>query len=344
MNISDKFKEIIAEYISKNYTSGEILEHITQVTTEMLDNKVDLSNLMKLGQVYIDTEKTYTPLNNNSLTEARDNLYKQYKINFEDDERILENTLYDLSFYDKLIDYDGTSVPFLLNQVIMILSTYANLLVKWSEQKKLDSLNRTIAHTSSTTPEKMLSPLNPYIKDNPYTNTMKTKVLRNICEDFIEDPYSLDYALSYLRYLEPKDFKNIEIDKVDAFYESLQFINSNGQVDKKDIFNSLKIQISKLYLKDDVFQLLLKHDKHISKEKLAKHIDVIMEHIFEIKSTTKPSKLGTPTQVRTHYEGIPLLEYTRKGKEKKHPMLDDTEFFDELSEKIKGKVPPKQSC
>ena len=336
--------EIINEYASKGYTPEETLEHITKIANKMLDNEVDLSSLIKLGQVYLDAGKTYPSLDNNTLTKARNNLYKLYEIDFEDNERILENTLYELCQYDKLIDYDGVSVPFLLNQIIMTIGIYANLLETWATQKKLDSLNRTLAHTSSTTPEKMLSPLNPYVKDNPYTNAMQTKVLRNICKDFIEDSYSMDYALSYLRYLNPKDFKKMDKEKVDALYKSTKFINSNGQVSKEHIFNSLKIQISKLYLQNDIFQTILKHDKHISKEKLARHIDVIMEHIFEIKSTTKPSKLGSPTQVRTHYEGIPLLEYIRKGKERKHPMLEDTEVLNELSENIKGKVPLKRSC
>ena len=336
-------QDVITEYTSQGYTPEETLEHITKIANDMLDNEVDLSNLMKLGQVYIDAEKTYVPLNDNALTEARDNLYKQYEIDFENSERILENTLYELSKYDKLIDYDGVTVPFLLNQVLGTLFIYANLFLTWADQKKLDSLNRTIAHTSSTTTKKMLSPLNPYIKDNPYTSAMSTKVLRNIYEDFIEDPYGTDYALSHLRLLDPDDFKKMEKEKVDAFYQSTKFINSNGQVEKKDIFNSLKIQISRLYLQNDVFQIILKDDKHISKEKLARHIDVIMEHVFETKSTTRAPKLGTPTQVRTYYEGIPLLEYTRKGKEKKHPMLEDPTILNELSEKIKGKVPPKQS-
>lgn len=340
---NNQLKDIINEYTSKGYTAKETLDHITKIANDTIDNKVDLSNLMNLGQVYIDVEKVYTPLNNDALTEGRNNLYKSYEIDFEDDERILENTLYELSLYDKLIDYDGLAVPFLLNQTIGMIVIYANLLETWAKQKKLDSLDRTIAHTSSTTAKKMLSPLNPYIKDNPYTPAMQTKVLRNIYEDFIEDSYEIDYALSYLRYLDPKDFKKIEKEKVDAFYTSIKFINSNGQVEKKDIFNSLRIQLSRLYLKDDVFQVLLKHDKHISKEKLAKHIDVIMEHLFEIRSNTNPKKLGSPIQVRTHYEGIPLLEYTRKGKEKIHPMLKDPTIINELSEKIKGKVPPKQS-
>jgi len=249
-------QETIKEYIDKGYTTEEILEHITKIANDMLDNEVDLSNLMKLGQVYIDAEKTYPPLNNNALTQARNNLYNLYEIDFEDDERILNNTLYELCQYDKLIEYDGLSVPFLLNQVIMTIGIYANLLETWATQKKLDSLNRTIAHTSSTTSKKMLSPLNPYIKDNPYTNAMQTKVLRNICEDFIEDSYSMDYALSYLRHLDPKDFKKIEKDKVDALYSSFKFINSNGQVSKEHIFNSLKIQLSKLYLQNDIFQII----------------------------------------------------------------------------------------
>lgn len=339
--MNEQLKEIIAEYASKGYTSQEALDHITKTVNDMLDNKVDLSNLMKPAQIYIDAEKTYTPLNDDALTVARDNLYKQYEIDFEDNEHILENTLYELSQYDKLIDYDGATVPFLLNQVIAMIFTSANLLETWAKQKKLDSLNRTIAHTSSTTPKKMLAPLNPYVKDNPFTPEVQTKVLRNIYDDFIEDSYGMDYVLSYIRYMDPKDFKKIDKEKVDAFYKSTQFINSNGQVEIKDILNSLKIQISKLYLKNDVFQIILKHDKHISKEKLANYIDVIIEHGFETKSNTSPKKLGNPIQVRTHYEGIALVEYTRKGKEKIHPMYEDPELLNELTEKIKGKVPPK---
>ncbi len=112
-----EIQEIINEYVSKGYTSDETLKHITKITNEILDNKVNLSNLMNLGQVYIDAEKTYTPLDNNALTQARNNLYNLYEIAFEDDERILDNTLYELSQYDKLIDYDGKEIVIPTNKI-----------------------------------------------------------------------------------------------------------------------------------------------------------------------------------------------------------------------------------
>ena len=46
---NDQLQEIITEYTSKGYTSEEILEHITKIANEMINNEVDLSNLMKLA-------------------------------------------------------------------------------------------------------------------------------------------------------------------------------------------------------------------------------------------------------------------------------------------------------
>ena len=42
-------QEIIKEYIEKGYSTEEALEHIIELSNDMFDNEVDLSNLMKLA-------------------------------------------------------------------------------------------------------------------------------------------------------------------------------------------------------------------------------------------------------------------------------------------------------
>lgn len=337
------FQEIITEYISKGYTLEEILDHFTQIANEMVDNEVDFFEFKRLTQPFLDMDKTYLPLNGEELDDARNNLYKQYEIAFDEDEKIIENSFYELSKFDKLIKQNGQPIPYLLNQLLISIANYIKLLETWTNQRKLDTLNRTIAHTSSTTPEKMLSPLNPFLKENNFNTAAQVKVLQNISKEFINDPYKLNISLATVRQLAPESFQTLEQDKVKAFFNATNFLNSTGQVHYKDIINSLKIFISVLYLKEGFFQKVLKTKKHISKEKLATHIDVFITHLFEINSHTSPTKLGSSYQVRMYYEDIPIYEYVRKGKEKKHPMLNDQELMDEISEKIKGKVPPKHS-
>lgn len=338
------FQEVIQECFDKGYTSEEIINHIMSIGNEMINDEVDISELLKeIAQPFIDLKKVYDPSNSDELDNALENLYTNHDIKFDEDERMLENTFKYLSQYDKLIIKDGKAIPFILDLLINSLLEYASIYVIWEKTKKENGLKRTIAHTSSTICSKMLSPLHPYLKENAFMNETQTKTLKNIYDAFNNDPYEMNFVFWQLRFLKPENLKVIDREKFDVVYKSTEFLNSAGQVHKKDITNSLIIQITQLYLKDSMFQKALNLKKHISKENLAIHIDVILRYVFHVNSNAKSNKFGQPIQIRTNYEGVPLFEYIRKGQEKKHPVLNDKEFMNKFSEKIKGKLPPKHS-
>lgn len=340
----ESIQEPMQEYFVKGYTLEEIINHIISIGNEMLDNEVDISSFVKeMGQPFMDLKNTYLPKDKKEFDIALKNLYKNYDIKFDEDERMLKNTFKYLSQYDKLIIKDGKAIPFILDLLINYLLEYASIYAIWEKTKKENGLKRTIAHTSSTICSKMLSPLNPYLKENAFMNETQTKTLKNIYDAFNNDPYEMNFILWQLRFLKPENFKVINREKFDIVYKSTEFLNSAGQVHKKDITNSLIIQITQLYLKDSMFQKALNLKKHISKENLAIHIDVILRYVFHVNSNAKSNKFGQPIQIRTNYEGVPLFEYIRKGQEKKHPVLNDKEFINKFSEKIKGKLPPKHS-
>ena len=333
----DQIKTFAIQYLQDGNTIEELTDHILISSEELLDNEVNLSSLKEMFQPLADLPKTYKPDRKNESKEALDNLFNLHKINFEDEYIVVKNVFIDLLKYDKLIVKDGIPIPFLLDQLLQIIATYMNLLESWNNyNKEADTIKRTIALSTSNSPEKMLSPLKPYLKQNDFNNEKERVALETICEAYKNDSYEIDFALSSVGLLSPDNFPGLEVEQVNALFKSLKFMNSSAPVEKKDIINSLKIQISLLYLEDNLSQKALQLDKHVSKEVLASYIDVIIEYLLELKSTTSASKLGNPIQVRTNFDMVPLFEYTKKNSKKTHPAFKDEEFINELLEKFKG--------
>ncbi|PHM17523.1 MAG: hypothetical protein CJD30_06390, partial [Sulfuricurvum sp. PD_MW2] len=259
-----------------------------------------------------------------------------------DETGILENTLYNLSEYDKLIEVDGKLVPVLLNQLFDIFSLYSEMLrVRENYYKKSDSLDRTTALNSSNNTEKTLVPLSPYMKENMHNGIVKPRVYKNVVSDYIKDPYATDHILSAIKHFGIEKMKCASPEEIQALEFIGGYINSTLRVEKKDIINSLKISISQLYLKNSYIQKIVGLEHHLPLETLASYIDHFLGYIFKIdtkKKKTDHRKFKQPIQVRTHFDCVPLFEYVRKGKVKNIPALEDTEFLYEFQEKIKVKI------
>jgi len=338
----NNFIETFVEYNKNGYTINELFNFIIKASEEMLDNEVDLTELRKEFELFNDIQKTYTLIDSNELPQSVRNLFELYNLNYKNEDQILKTTYDELVKYDKLIDKYGSTIPFVFNQLTGLIASYLDLLKKWDEHsQEIDSLKRTIALSLSNSVQKMLSPMNPYIKDNMFTNEKTNKVFKNIYENYMDDSYSTNLALSAINLINPSDFKNVATEKIEALYQSSVFINSALPIKKKDIIASLKIHISLLYQNNSPLLPSFKLDKYISKEKLASHIDVILQYVFEIDSKTNIKKLGSAVQIRTHFDNVPLYEYQRKGKIKEHPVLKDEEFLNQFLEIFKGIIPTK---
>lgn len=331
---------------SQSLKFEDVLEIIVDVALDLFQDEIDTnslkSHLHHLCEPIILLRNSRAPTIPDEMKIAVDDLLSNHKIDQIDNGNVLKNCFHELSNYDKLVEINGTIKPVLLNMLFDFIILYSEMLDEHrSYEKELDSINRTIALSTSHSPQRMLYPLNPYLKSNLHNGDVKPQIYSNIIESFKDNPYATDFALSAVRLLGTDSFINIEQEKITAFDFASQFANSSKAVHKKDIINSFSIQLSMFYLKDHFFQKLLNMEKHIPHEQLAFCIDLILGYFFNIntlKKKTDPRKFKKKVQVRTHFDTIPLYEYIRKGKEKEHPALQDYVLMHEIQEKIKGKI------
>lgn len=324
----------------------DIVDIVVEAGEELIGDYINRdafkNYILDSTKIFINIRKSFYPHSSTNMKRAVDDLLKVYNVESIDNGNLLKNCFYELSEYDKLIDVDGRVTPVILNEVFEIISLYKMLIsshIAYSKSK--DSIDRTIALSTSHTPKNMLLPLKPYIRINLHNGETRPKVYSNIVESYIKDPYGTDFVLSIVRSLGLSNLMNIDSDKLLALEFASQFANSSTPVHKKDIVTSLKIVISALYLNNNIFQTLLRLDKHIPHERLAANIDLILSYFFDIDTTKKRTshrKFKDSIQIRTHFNMIPLYEYVRKGKEKVNPVLEDKDLMRLFQEKIKVKI------
>lgn len=324
----------------------EIIDIIIEAGLGVVEDEIDRTQLknylLAAFEPLILMHKSFSPVSPLDMENAVEDLLKTYDVKSIDNGDLLKTCFYELSQYDKLVEVDGKIVPVLLSQLFDLIAVYRELMTTHKEyEKATDSIDRTIALSTSHTPEKMLAPLNPYLKKNLHNGEIKPEVYGSVLKSYTDDPYTTDFALSAMRLLGADSLLNTDPEKISAFNFVSQFANSSLQVHTKDIIKSLRIAISMLYLKDHFFQKQLGLEHHIPYEKLAAHIDLILGYFFSIdtqKKKTDPRKFNSKIQIRTNFDTVPLYEYARKGKEKIYPVLEDAEFLYEFQEKIKGKI------
>jgi|GEM_PF-5378106 len=341
----EALKKLTADLMSLS-NFDEIVHILIESATEVVEDEIDRTQFKSYISAFLEPfvliRKSFSPVAPLEMENAVDDLLKTHDVGSIDEGDLLKTCFHELAQYDKLVKIDGKIAPVLLSQLFDLMTVYKELLAVHKKYgKEADSLDRTIALSTSHTPEKMLVPLNPYLKKNLHNGEIKPEVYENIINAYKDDPYATDFALSAMRSLGADSLLDIDPERILAFDFASQFANSSLQVHTKDIIKSLKIAISLLYLKDHMYQKLLGLEHHIPHEKLAAHIDLILGYVFDIdtqKKKTDPRKFKSKIQIRTHFDTVPLYEYARKGKEKAYPVIENTEFVYELQEKIKGKI------
>lgn len=344
--LHDNIFLIATQAIQSGLSVEQIIDLILEAGIEVTTSEIDPIQL----KAYLDAQlqpilqirKSQLPASKKEMKSAVKNLLKIHEFKIIDETGILENTLYKLSEYDKLIEVNNRFIPVILSQLFDIFSLYIRMLkVHDIYYKKSDTLERTTALNSSNSTDKALVPLSPYMKKNIHNGAIKPNVYKNVVSAYIEDPYATDYALSAIKLFGIEKMKYANPEEIQALEFIGGYINSTLRVEKKDIINSLKITISHLYLKNSPLQKMLGLNHHLPQETLASCIDHCLGYIFKIdtkKKKTDHKKFKQPIQVRTHFDCVPLLEYVRKGKVKNNPIFEDTEFLHKFQEKIKVKI------
>jgi len=320
----------------------QLLLALRESCDEYLEYSINLDSFMSTLEVYFDICNTRPFQNDSERKLAFDNTIKEYlDDNILADSPILLETFDFLSKHDRIAIKNNQPFLYLFDMFLDNLVQHSLLIEKYNNDKKeLDTINKTIALSTSHSPSKMVSPINKLTKQNILNkDNISSKVLSTIRDDFINNKYLTNFYLTGFSVFQPNDFIGFDKEPINALYNSKKFFNSAVPIEIKDILHSIQTYFIVLYMSTSIFTKMLKIDKPMSLEQLGLHLHVIMEHIFETKKSIIVDNINKKEfQIRTYYEDYPLLEVVRKGKKRINPIYQMQDYHNIL-EKIKGKLP-----
>lgn len=252
---------------------------------------------------YIDIQKNSKILN--ASEDEKNHLFNLLLEKYSDvvllKEPILKNELHQLMKVDKIFIYKNKKTLLYLDKLLSIIYNYDNLIKYWKYLKPLNTIDRTVALSNSNTILKRISPINKLTESHKYQN----KILKNIKDAYIENPYQANFILSIANIFSDsnKDLKLISDNAI--------FINSSENILLNDLYKSLKIEILQLYR--DI----------LSKINTINLIDIVIQHFTNNTSSTNSNIFKKEFILKTIFEGYPIYKYKDK---KDRQFIDDNEL------------------
>lgn len=321
---------------------NQLVIALKKVCEDYLEYSVNLDDFMSRLEVYFDMSNSRSFQDDIERKLALNNTIKEhYYENIFLDLPILLETFDFLSKHDKIIIRNDKPLLYLFDTFLDDLTQHTRLIEKYNTDKeKIDTIDKTIALSTSHSPSKMVSPINKLTKQNILTkDDVSCKALASVRDDFIKDKYLTNFYLTSFGAFQPNDFIGFDKEPINALYNSKKFFNSAVPIEIKDILHSIQAYFIILYMSTSIFTKMLQIEKPISLEELGLHLNVIMEHIFETKKSIIVDNIYKKEfQIRTYYEDYPLLEVVRKGKKRTNSIYQMPDYHN-LLEKIKGKLP-----
>lgn len=340
----------LLEYISKlkqtGYSDEELLllisDNFSEYSKEDLEEKTISSILNPLIEVY-STRKLDVDENRENILKST--LHKYFEPNTEN-YTIVKNNLLELSLYDKVIERDNIKYFFLIDMLLMNYILHFNALEEYDILKKQNDINLSgVALSSSTTVEAIISKQHNAVKTtlDSMPNNKELKLRDKVYKEYLRNPHSANKSLHIVNLL--GGLKSLSDEENEYISNARKVINSAFPFENKEIYKSANILILLFFRADSMWIKELKSEKVISNNKLIEINEVFMENIFETKNKLTKDNVSQAIQVRTDYDLTPLYEFRNDSNIKIHPMFEDTkdnqEFWNELTEYFKGKIPLK---
>jgi hypothetical protein len=342
--ILNYFQELQQSGYESHNLSLLILETLSEYTNEDIAGE----QLFKLIKPFFEVN-FITHLKHESIREKiiLDTM-KQYSFVKHGDFLIIKNHLLELSYYDKIIHRDGKDYFFLIDLLLQNYLLHFNALETFNELKKKNDIDLSgVALSTSTTPSSIISKQHNVIKTalKSMPRNQELKIRNNIYDEYLSNPYAVDTILHTVKIV--GEIKSLSSEENNFLHNSRVVINSALPITKKDILRSVNLLLPLLFKSTSVWIKMLKTNKKISINKLIDTNEILMQYLFETKNILNKNNLKQVIQVKTNFANTPLYEFQNKKNKKIHPMLEENkenqEFFDDILELIKGKIPLKES-
>ncbi|WP_373035506.1 hypothetical protein [Sulfurimonas sp.] len=340
----------LIEYLLKlkksGYTDKELIPLISKTFSEYTKEDIAEENINAILNPLIEVHSTRELKENDNIENILNNTIHKYFDKTEENYTIVKNHLLKLSLYDKVIERDNIEYFYLID---MLLTNY---LLHFSALEEFDSLKKQndtdisgVALSSSTTAKAIISKEHNAIKTalKSMPNNEELKFRNKVYTEYLRNPHSASKSLHVVKLL--GGIKSLSQEENEYILNAVKVLNSAFPFEKKEIYKSANLLIVILFRKDSMWIKELKPKNMISNNILIEINEVLMENVFKTKNKLKKDNISQSIQVRTDYDLTHIYEFKNASNDKIHPMFEDTEYnkeyFDELTEYFKKKIPLK---
>jgi len=330
------------------YQDTELSLLILEVLSTYSQEYVSKEQLYTLVQPYLEVHSVVEIQDEMQRENIVNNTLKGYPFIKHEDFHIVKNHLVELSYFDKTIHRDGKDYFFLIDSLLQNYLLHFDALETFSELKKKNDIDLSgVALSTSTTPSAIISKQHNVIKTalKSMPHNKELKVRNNIYNEYLKDSYSIDTILHTVNII--GGIESLSPEENYFLHHSRMVINSALPITKKDILRSANLLLPLLFKSNSGWIKMLNINKKISINKLININEILMQYLFETRNILNKNNLKQVIQVKTNFANTPLYEFQNKKNKTLHPMLEkneeNQEFFGDILELFKGKIPLKES-
>ena len=336
--------DYIIELKESGYTNEELLPLINDIFVEYLKEEIEEKNINALIHPFIETYSTRElEENGNRENILQNTIHKHFNKDIAN-YTIIKNHLLELSLYDKVIERDNTQYFFLIDMLLTNYLLHFSALEEYDSSKEKEN-NSSVSLSNSTMAKAIISKEHNAVKTALKTmpSNEELEFRDKVYEEYLRNPHSASKALHTINVF--GGIKSLSDKENEYILNARKIVNSAFPFEKKEIYKSANLLIILFFRKDTMWIKELKPKHIISNNKLIEINEVLMENIFETRNKLNKDNISQAVQVRTDYDLTPLFEFRNASNTKIHPMYEDTEdnkeYFDELTEFFKKKIPLK---
>ena len=267
---------------------------------------------------FVDIEKTISNLlqstapsrtiqnidDNCNIDEILENTLNQFEHTFEDKTKKVFKHFIEC---DKLMIVDETKVFAYIHSMLKMLNLH-----KLSIKKLTELDNQNIANTSLKIDEIVHPRINTFNDAKKYNDIPVNKLSCNLYEKFEEVPREIN---AMFEIVDTSLLKNIDKSLLVTLNNQQSVLNSSENIKDTHIFRSAQIYCFSSFNKEE--------ETNLTKEQLAKYTNTILNDFFEYEysSNLNRNHISKPTQHKTYFNKIPILEFQTPKKIKEHPIF-----------------------
>lgn len=303
---------------NKNYNKQNMnIKKLYEDTTDkIIKNSIILENIQE----------------NESLEVLLVNTLAKFNYILDNDFEELKENLLNLISNDKVLIFENKRYSFRLYKMFEVIYYHTKLLNQFLKIKTDQTLNledKGVAYSSNRNTNETINPIikkYEFVKKN-LNNTKEINGVVNLLNQFKKSPFE---TITYLNTIDENSLKYFEnsTDKenIKTILKIKEILNSAEGIIENDFYHSMKFNILEYFKFKNISELGFK-----SQDKLKNLLNDILEEIILLdKFRFDKRDFNQKIQLRNIFNSSILIEKVTPDNKRKHPILDNPKFINEM--------------